>query len=285
MEINLSKYAGFCDGVKRAYDMVDSFDLEKAKKPVFILGSLVHNEEVNKKVEEKGIKKIGREQLFNAKPREIGTLIITAHGSGPDVYEIAGVKGIRIFDTTCPKVIRVQRLAKAYAKRGYKIVIVGDKGHKEVRGINEWGDGNALIISEEKDLKSINYKIDDKIAVLAQTTQNEDFFLCAGEGIRDKYPNAEIINTTCPATHERQEEVKNIAKKNDAVVIIGSFESANSKRLFEISKSINPLSYFIEKAADLKREWFSGISKTGVAAGASSPRWIIEDVISNLEKI
>jgi len=285
MEINLSKYAGFCDGVKRAYNMVDSLDLEKARRPVFILGSLVHNDEVNKKVEEKGIKKIGREQLFNAKLGEIGTLIITAHGSGPDVYEIAGVKGIEIFDTTCPKVTKVQGLAKVYASRGHKIIIVGDEGHKEVRGINEWGDGNALIISKEKDLKSINYKTDDRIAVLAQTTQNEDFFLRAGEGIREKYPNAEIINTTCSATHERQEEAREMAKNNDAMIIIGSVVSANSKRLFEISKSINPLSYFIEKAADLKREWFSGISKTGVTAGASAPHWIIEDVISSLKKI
>lgn len=284
MEIKLSKYAGFCNGVKRAFDMVMELDLKEAKQPVFILGTLVHNPEVNRKIKERGIKEIERDFFWNSKPGEIGTIIITAHGTGPDVYEEARKKGIDVFDTTCPKVIKVQKLAKAYSKRKYKIVIVGDKDHKEVKGINDWSGGNAFIISQKEDLEKINFDPDEKIAVMSQTTQNEDFFLEIGYQINKKYKNAEIISTTCNTTHERQTEVKHLAEENGAMVVIGSKTSANSRRLFEISKSLNPWSYFIETAADLDPEWLKGISKVGVAAGASTPDWIIGEVIKKMEK-
>lgn len=284
MEIKLSKYAGFCDGVKRAFDMVMGLDLKKAKRPVFILGSLVHNPEVNKKIEEKGIKEIDREKLFGAKPGEIGTVIITAHGTGPDIFEAAEERGMEVFDTTCPKVIKVQKLAKAYSKRKYKIVIVGDKDHKEVKGINDWSGENAFIVSRKEDLEKINFDPDEKLAVLSQTTQNEDFFLEIGYQINKKYKNAEIISTTCNTTHERQTEVKHLAEENDVMIIIGSKTSANSRRLFEISKSLNSRSYFIETATDLDPKWLKGISKVGVTAGASTPNWIISEVMKKIGK-
>ena len=233
---------------------------------------------------EKGIRKIEREQLFGAKPGEIGMLVITAHGSGPDVYEIAKIKGIEVFDTTCPKVIKAQRLAKVYANRNYKIIIVGDKGHKEVRGINEWGDGNAFIISEEKDLEKLDFKFkkEERMAVFSQTTQNEEFFLKIGKEIKRKCEKAEIINTTCDTTHKRQEEVRKMAKSNEIMVVIGSKNSANSRRLWEISKSINPRSYFIEKLPDLKKEWLRNKKNAGIVAGASTPEWIIGEVMDKL---
>jgi (E)-4-hydroxy-3-methyl-but-2-enyl pyrophosphate reductase len=285
MKINLSKFAGFCDGVNRAYETVDRLDLERAKKPVLILGSLVHNDEVNRKIEKKGILRIDREFLFKARPYEIGTLIIAAHGIGPDVYREAENKNIEIIDTTCPKVTKVQRLAKTYFERGYKVIIVGDKDHKEVKGIDDWGGGESFLISEEYDLKNMNFDLNEKVVVLSQTTQNEDFFLEIGDRIEKKYKNAEIINTTCSTTCERQEEVKKLAKDSDVMIIIGSEKSANSKRLFEISKSSNPLSYFIEKSAFLDPVWFSDKKKVGVTAGASTPQWVINDVIKKLKKI
>jgi len=282
MEINLSKYAGFCDGVKRAYDMVVSLDLEKARKPVFILGSLVHNPEVNRKIEKKGIRKITREIFFNSNPGEIGTVIITAHGTGPDIYEFAKKNNIDIFDTTCSKVIKVQRLAMVFRKRGYKIIIVGDKNHKEVRGIDDWGGGKSEIVSEEKDLGNLSCNEEDKIAILSQTTQNEKFFLKIGEKIKEKYLNAEIIDTTCNTTHERQEEIRKMAKESEAMIIIGSKTSANSKRLWEISKEINSLSYFIEKPEDIDAKLIKNIKNISITAGASTPDWIINGVLKKL---
>lgn len=284
MKIDLSQFAGFCDGVKRAYDLVMSLDIAKAKKPVFVMGSLVHNEEVIKKIAEKGIERIERADFFAAKSGEIGTIIINAHGAGPDVFLKAKELGADIVDTTCPKVIKVQKLAQLFSEKGYGIVIVGDRDHKEVRGINEWGGGKANVVSKEEDLKNFNFAINEKIAVVAQTTQNEDFFQKIANRISQKYPNAKIFYTTCQTTHSRQSEVKKMAQKNEIMVIIGSQGSANSKRLWEIAKEINPRSYFVEGAGDLQKEWVENAKSAGVTAGASTPDWSIEEVLKKLSE-
>lgn len=285
MDINLSQYAGFCDGVKRAYDMVMDIDMASVKKPVFVLGSLVHNEDVIKKIAEKGIDRISREDFFSAGPEKIGTIIINAHGAGPDIFAHARKIGTEIVDTTCPRVIKVQKLAQIYAKRGYRIIIVGDRDHKEVKGIDEWGDGNAFIISSEEDVEKISFGENENIAVLSQTTQNEDFYKKTAEAIKKRYSNANVSFTTCHTTHARQGEIKDLARDNDVVIVIGSGQSANSKRLWEISSAINPKSYFIERASEIEKEWFAGCEKAGVTAGASTPSWIIEEVMESLQKI
>jgi 4-hydroxy-3-methylbut-2-enyl diphosphate reductase len=283
MKITLSQYAGFCEGVKRAYKMVLDIDMERVKKPVFVLGSLVHNDEVNKRIEEKGIKRIERDDFFNAVTGRIGTIIITAHGIGPDAYKMAKVKGIDIIDTTCPKVIKVQRLAKLFHEKEYRLVIVGDRDHKEVRGINEWGGGHAYILSEKRDLMNLESPVSQKIGVLAQTTQNEDFCREIYAALREKYGNVETKKTTCDTTHCRQKEIKEMAKAHDIILVIGSKDSANSRRLWEIALSLNPKSYFIENAKKIQKNWLKNVSTVGITAGASTPPWIIQDVMKHLE--
>lgn len=265
--------------------MVMDIDMEKAQKPVFVLGSLVHNEEVNKKIEQRGIKKIERDDFFNAPKGTIGTIIITAHGVGPDVYRIAQEKGIDVIDTTCPRVIKVQRLAKYFHKKEYRLVIVGDRDHKEVRGINEWGGGHAFIISQKKDLIKFNPLSGQGIGILSQTTQNEDFCREIYAAMAEKYKNVETKNTTCDTTHNRQKEVKEMAKNNSAMIIIGSKDSANSRRLWEIALEINPKSYFIENVKDIRKNWLKNINTIGVTAGASTPEWLIKDVVNYLKNI
>lgn len=285
MRINLSKYAGFCDGVKRAYDIVMDIDMKTVKKPIYVLGSLVHNPEVNQKIKERSIEKIERDEFFNSPRGAIGTIIITAHGVGPDIYGAAREKEIDVIDTTCPKVIKVQRLAKLFHQKEYRLVIIGDRDHKEVRGINEWGGGHAFIISEKRDLMNLRVPFGQKIAVMSQTTQNEDFCHEIGAFIKEKHKNARIDITTCNTTHTRQEEVKKMAQANEVMLVIGSKTSANSRRLWEIALSLNPRSYFIEKAGEIKKDWLKNIKRVGVTAGASTPGWVIEEVINKLEKI
>lgn len=286
MKITLSQFAGFCDGVRRAYDIVQNIEAGKIKKPVFVLGSLVHNQDVVKKIEEKGIKKIDMETFLRAESGEIGTVIITAHGAGPKIYEIAKEKNIDVIDTTCPRVIKVQRLAQVYFKRGYTIVLVGDKEHKEVQSIFEWGGSQAVLISNEEDLQNIDLEKAEKIIILSQTTQNKDFVDRAFEFIKNKYPQAEITDTICLATEQRQAEIKKMAEESDAVVVIGSPESANSNRLHEIAKELNGKAIFIERAEDLPgKEFFAGLDQVVVTAGASTPDWIIEEVLSRLGEL
>lgn len=149
MKITLSQYAGFCEGVERAYDIVEKIAKDpEVKKPIFVLGSLVHNEDVVERIEKMGVKKVDMtgtlEDFFIKIKDEVGTLVITAHGTGPEIYELAKKYKVDLVDTTCPRVIKVQRLAKAFFDRNAQIVIIGEKNHKEVKGIYEWAQKKAI---------------------------------------------------------------------------------------------------------------------------------------------
>ena len=289
-KITLSKYAGFCEGVARAYEMVEKLAADpNVRRPIAVLGSLVHNSDVVARVEAMGIKKINIDrpidEIISSLKGKIGTLVITAHGMGPKIYDMIQGAGIDIVDTTCPRVIKVQRLAKAFYERNTQIVIVGDCKHSEVRGINEWGGESAVLIEDQKGLD--NLALDEKrpVVVLSQTTQNEDFVRYAEEEIAKKYPDTTIMNSICMTTHDRQKEIRDLAAQKDVMIVIGSLESANSNRLFQIAKSVNPRSYFVQHSEELKKEWFNGCSTIGISAGASTPQWIIEEVIKNVESI
>lgn len=290
MKITLSKYAGFCEGVRRAYEMIVAAVADpRVKKPIFVMGSLVHNNDVVASLEEMGVKKLKVDrhlfQNLRALKNDIGTLVITAHGMGPAIYDFAKKENITLLDTTCPRVIRVQRLAKNFSEKLHKLIIIGDKDHKETRGIAEWSGNTARIVEKLNDLKKLKLPSLKNVAVLFQTTQDLDFMEIASSLFKNFCPNAKIMNTICSATQDRQTEIKKIAKQNEAVVIIGSPESANSKRLWEISRKINPQSYFVENFRQLKKEWLKNIKNIGITAGASTPDWIINEVVGELEKI
>jgi len=288
MKITLSKYAGFCDGVERAYETVKKITKKpNVRKPIFVLGSLVHNNDVIDRIEKLGIKKIE----FNGKIREvigkidkIGTLIITAHGIGPKIFEIAKQKGIDIIDTTCPKVTKVQKLAEIFLKRSRKIIIIGKKKHKETMGIFRWTKKQAEIIESEESVSNLNFPVRSKIIVISQTTQNKDRVDKIVKKILKKYPEAEILDTVCNITKSRQQEARNLARDNDAVLVIGSPDSSNSTELWNIAKKINSNSYFIERVEDIKKQWLVGCQNIGITAGASSPKWVIVEVQKYLTK-
>lgn len=288
MNVTLSKYAGFCDGVAGAYDKVREIASNpKTKKPIFVLGSLVHNNDVIEKIENLGVKKIdfngSISEILNKITSEIGTLVITAHGIGPKIFEIAKQKRIDIIDTTCPKVLKAQRLAKVFLDRRYQIILIGEKKHKEVQGIYRWARKNALIISTLSDVANLKIKNNIPIAVISQTTQNKDFVDEITARISDKYPDAQILDTVCLTTKNRQEEAADLARENDLMFVVGAAESSNSNRLWEICKKINKNTYFIERLSDIKKERLTGVEKIGITGGASSPRWIIKEVVEYLE--
>ncbi len=284
MKISLSKYAGFCDGVNRAYKTVlDIVKDPKIKKPIYILGSLVHNNDVVCNIKKMGVKKLNFNGVIKDVEKEInksiGTLVITAHGIGPKIFEIAEEKNINVIDTTCPKVIKAQKLAEIFWNRNYKIIIIGKKKHKETMGIFRWARKNAIVVESEEDfLNNLNFGADDKIVVVSQTTQNEDKVKKIINKILIKYPNAEILDTVCETTKKRQQEAKKIAKENDLVLVIGSSSSSNSTELWKIAKKINPKTYFIERAEHIKSHWFKNCHSVGITAGASSPQWVIDEI-------
>ena len=290
MEITLSQYAGFCEGVERAYDIVEKIAKDpKVKRPIFVLGSLVHNEDVVEKIEKMGIQKVHvegpLEDFFEKIKNEVGTLVITAHGIGPQIYELAKKYEVDLVDTTCPRVVKVQRLAKAFFDRDVQVVIIGEKNHKEVKGIFEWANKKAIFIETDEDLCGFDVDPAKKIAVISQTTQDQEFVDRAAAQISQKYPKAEVVDSICLTTHHRQTEIKQLAQENDVVIVIGSPESANSKRLWEIAKRVNESSYFVQRASEIENKWFANCKKVAVTAGASTPGWIIDEVIAKLETL
>jgi (E)-4-hydroxy-3-methyl-but-2-enyl pyrophosphate reductase len=290
MKITLSKYAGFCDGVARAYAIVEKIANDpNVKRPIFVLGSLVHNVEVVAKIESLGVKKINIEgelaDFFKKIKGKVGTLVITAHGLGPEIYMLARKYEIDLVDATCPRVIKVQRLAKNFSDKNFQLVLIGEKEHKEVVGISQWGGGKVSFIENKADLKEIYLNSKLPIAVLSQTTQDQEFVQFAGQEISRKYPTARVFDSICLATHNRQTEVMKLATEHEVVIIIGDPTSSNSKRLWEAAKRINKNSYFIQKAQALEVKWFENKKTVAVGAGASTPEWIIKEVIAKLNRI
>ncbi len=309
MKITIGKQSGFCFGVKRAYDLacacpvrrdgknqsksslsfkdknaqgaslsdgVNSRDCEK----LYILGKLVHNDDVCRDLKKKGIREIN--SLNGARDAAV---IFTAHGIGPKAYEKAQKRGLKIIDTTCPKVMKAQRLAKNYAAKGWQVLIFGDKKHKEVKSIFQWANGKAKIISSLADAEKFKLQPEKKYFLVSQTTQNVEEFKRISAFLRLSLKNFIFSNTICDSTDNRQKETRKLAKSNDAVIVIGGRDSANSRRLHEIAKSINPNSYFIENEKQLKKSWLKNIKSVAVTAGASTPEAVIEKTIKKLRAI
>ncbi len=277
MKINLSKYLGFCEGVERSCQMVVKA-IRTSQTPLYMLGSLVHNKEVMKQLKRKGINRI-----LNLDALHKGVLIITAHGISSAIKREAENRGLKIIDTTCPKVVQVQQIANFLKNSNYQIIIIGDKKHVEVKGIKSYAGKQTKIISNIKEAKELKISDCQKVAVVSQTTQDVAKNRKIVKVLKEKYLQLKIYDTICQATKERQKEIKKMAKNNEVILLIGSKTSANTRRLFEISSAINPLTYWIDNKQELKREWFTKIKTVGVLSGASVPSWIITDIIFALK--
>ena len=279
MKITISKFAGFCQGVEMAYQTV----INHAKQnngDIYILGDLCHNHEIVKKIKSLGIKKIN--SINNIQK---GTIIITAHGIAKEIVFKAKSKKLKIIDTTCPKVKRLQQIIFKFYKQGKKIIIFGDESHKEIKGANSWCDYQALIVSKIKDLRNIDFSKFENALFVSQTTQNQKNFMEAAVILQKKIKKMKIFNTICQTTKDRQEDIKNLAKENDAIIVIGDTHSANSTRLFQISKQKNKNSFFINSAKKLNLKKFSKFNTVGVSAGASAPQWLISEIYDKLKTV
>ena len=277
MQINLSKQAGFCFGVERALDLVEE-SIAKFPKPLYMYGPLVHNEDVVKKLEEKKITSV---ESIDEVPS--GTIIITAHGTSPDIIRKAKEKGLEVFDTTCLRVKEVHDLARELNNEGRTIIIYGDPEHVEVKGIVGEVKGNAHVISDIKGLRNLEIDKRKPVGLLSQTTQEMDRFAEISKAAASLFSDIKVNNTICGSTRGRQIEIKDLAKDNDVMVIVGSRRSANTKRLNEVSGNINPKTHWVINASELRPEWFKGAGQVGISGGASTPDWVIDEVIKKIK--
>ncbi len=279
MEINLAKSAGFCFGVKRALDI--AFKTAKSGREVYMLGNIVHNEDVIKETAKAGIKKIAK----LAAQGKSKTLLIRAHGAGINTFIKAASLGYKIVDATCPMVKEIHKIAKENEKKGYKIIIIGDKEHDEVRGIIGQLKNKAIIVDNSKNIPFEKIKRAQKAAVISQSTQKLEKVSEIVGILKPHIKELKFFNTICRPTRIKQEEIKSLPLKNDIVLIIGSKTSANTRRLFEIAKSLNPRAYWIQSRKEINPTWFKNKRSVGITAGASTPEWITKGVINYIKNL
>jgi 4-hydroxy-3-methylbut-2-enyl diphosphate reductase len=278
MEINLAKTAGLCFGVKRAIKMA----LETAEKdtPIEMLGDIVHNEEVIKQVSGKGIQKVSH--ISSGKEK---ILIIRAHGAEKKIFEDAEKLGYSIVDATCPMVTEIHNIVKKMENSGYKIIIIGDENHAEVKGIAGQLSEKPFIISSKDSIPYQETNQIKKAAIVIQSTQMIETAEEIHDALKPNIAELKFFNTICKTTKSKQAEIKTLPLENDVVIIIGSKTSANTNRLYQTSKSLNEKTYQVMSEKEIDPSWFKGAEKVGVSAGASTPDEAIERVINYLKSI
>jgi len=278
VKINVAKSAGFCFGVRRALKI--ALEVADSKACVYMLGDIVHNEDVVRDIEKSGIKKI--KTLHKTKSK---ILLIRAHGTSKDILNKAKKLGYKIIDATCPMVKEIHKIVKKQEEKGYKIIIIGDKNHDEVKGIAGQLKGEALVIDNVRKIPASKFKKIKKAAVIVQSTQNIENVTKIVNKLNPLINELKFFNTICSPTSIKQKEARTLASKNDIMIIIGSKASANTKRLYEISKSINKKTYWLNSKRDIKPEWFRNVKSVGITAGASTPDSTTTEVVENIRNI
>jgi len=277
MKLIVAKTAGFCMGVRRAVEM--ALDAPgKQQEPIHTYGPLIHNPQVLKLMEEKGISVLDR-----IPDQGTGTVIIRAHGIPGDARERLADAGFRVIDATCPRVIKVQTIIDRHAGQGYAAIIVGDKDHPEVAGLLGYARGHGIVVDRLEELAALPRF--DKAIIVAQTTQNTRFFESVRNWAEAHAPHYKVFNTICDSTERRQKEVQQMAGFVDALVVVGGKNSGNTQRLAEIGRAAGVAAYHIETEAELDLEALSSVETIGITAGASTPNWIIKRVYRNLETL
>jgi 4-hydroxy-3-methylbut-2-enyl diphosphate reductase len=276
MEIILAKQAGFCFGVKRATQM--AFEAADKGEDTFTLGPIIHSPQVVQRLEEMGVK-----VLEDLSDLESGTIIIRSHGVASEELDEAVRRELEIVDATCPFVKKAQEHVKSLSQAGYDVVVVGDADHPEVQGIVSYAKGRVYVVGSGEEASRLPRM--GKIGVVAQTTQSFENMKNVVNECLKKGGEIRVFHTICDATAVRQEEAKALARRVDCMIVIGGYNSANTRRLAEVCAELQPKTYHIETAQQLDPLWFEGVGRVGITAGASTPKWLIDEVMERVGQI
>ncbi len=278
MNIIVAQNAGFCFGVKRATLMAFEQADEKGECKTCTLGPIIHSPQVVERLEEKGVKVIKSLAEIDA-----GRVILRSHGVTAAEITEAYAKGLEVIDATCPFVKKAQSQMKMLSDDGYDMVIVGESEHPEVGGIVSYASGRVFVVAsaaEALDLPKMK-----KIGVIAQTTQSYHTLEAVVGICLSKAQELRVFNTICDATAVRQDEAKTIAANVGCMIVIGGYNSANTRRLAEICMEFQANTHHIETADQLSGDWFAGIETVGITAGASTPKWLIDEVFERINAL
>ncbi|MBN1787727.1 MAG: 4-hydroxy-3-methylbut-2-enyl diphosphate reductase [Sedimentisphaerales bacterium] len=275
MKVVVAQGCGFCPGVRNAIKMAQK-TLAKHKN-VHSLGEIIHNKDVVKQLAQAGLK-----ITDNVKNIPSGIVIIRSHGAGEKELKQIKEQGLKIVDATCVLVKRVQKIAKMLHRQGYKVVIIGDKGHPEIRAVIGSAP-NITVIGDKSDIKKLGKN--QKLGVICQTTQSpEHFAKMLAHIVKSSFSELKVINTLCREAIKRQTCATQLCKQVDIMFVLGGLHSANTKKLAELCKKHNIQTFHLQNYKELDKSILRGKSIAGVTAGASTPQWVISEFVSNLEK-
>ena len=275
MEVLLSSPRGFCAGVVRAIDVVD-ICLRRFGPPVYVKHQIVHNPHVVNDLESRGA--ITVEDLEEVP--EGSLVVFSAHGSAPEDFARAQARNLRVIDAVCPLVTRVHNEAKKYHREGRKLLLVGHRGHQEVRGT--MGQVEMMLIDDSADAELPGWEPEQEIAVLTQTTLSVRDTAEAIDAIRQRFPQALVRNDICYATTNRQEAVTKLAADVDLVLVIGAENSSNCNRLREVAAAQGVPAYLINGPEEIDPAWLQDRQRVGITSGASTPEVLVESVVQAL---
>jgi 4-hydroxy-3-methylbut-2-enyl diphosphate reductase len=272
MKITVARSAGFCFGVKRA--LAIALKAAARARKVYMLGDIVHNEVVVDKMKAAGIKRIKTPR----RARGMRTLLIRAHGVQQETVSSARRAGYKIIDATCPMVKEIHEIAKALERDNRTVIIIGDKEHDEVRGIVGQLGKKPIIISSLSEVSRKTPRNITRAGVVVQSTQEEAKVFCIESALRSRIRDLAFRNTICNPTKTKQREAMTLPVKNDVVIVVGSKSSANTKRLYQISRALNRRTYWVNSSGDIRPAWFKLARSVGITAGASTPESSIKNV-------
>ncbi len=275
MKIKLASSYGFCYGVKRAIDIA-----EKHKESV-TYGPLIHNKDEIKRLKDNY--DIGlAEGIDDVKPKD--TVVIRTHGIPKNELEMLKEQKNKVIDATCPYVTKPQNIVQEMSSKGYSVVIFGDKNHPEIKGVFSYAEGtDAFIVLNKDELQSLPLR--SKVAVVAQTTRKPEDFLTIVNTLILDHKEVRVFNTICNATFENQDAAADLAKEADIMIVIGGKHSSNTKQLHSIASHGCKESYLIENESEIDASWFENKKLCGVSAGASTPDWIVQNVINKIQEL
>ena len=276
IKIKLAKHAGFCFGVKRAVNLALATARENTGRNIATLGPLIHNPQVTAELARQGIKEVKTLSGIRS-----GIAIVCSHGMHPLVLARLRKKNIAIVDATCPFVGKIEKIVSQLKNEKSTIVIVGDKHHPEVKALTGYAGKHIRVIENVAQARKLpGYK---KLGVVAQTTQSVEKYAQISRVLADKSDNLKIYNTICDATQKRQQDAVAVARDAQKIIVVGGYNSANTKRLVKLCQDLGKPTLHIEEAAELPAAFLKGVKSVGILAGASTPDWIIKAVISKIK--
>ncbi len=279
-EIVLAGPRGFCAGVERAIEIVEQA-LAVAGAPIYVRKEIVHNRHVVDALGGKGA--IFVDELDEVPPG--ATVVFSAHGVAPEVKDLARSRGLRVIDATCPLVTKVHLEAIRYARDGFTIILVGHEDHDEVIGTTGEAPDRIRVIASVEEAEALEVPDPTRVAYLTQTTLSVDDTRAVVEVLRRRFPA--IVGPSkddiCYATQNRQAAVKELAQQVDVVLVLGAANSSNANRLREVAEAAGARAFLINDVRDIRKEWLEGVRKVGVTAGASTPEFLVGQVVELLE--